>query len=182
LTLESGYPFYANMTSDRSLAGVTAGTNGINRPDVVPGRSNSNITHGVSSGCGTIAAGTPLGTPTLYFDPCAYTIQPQGFLGNEGRNSLRGPRLTNLDFSLVKDTSVRFLGEGGKIQIRAEAFNLLNHPDLAIPGATVFGGTCPGAANVAVLACTPSPNASAGVITRTILASRQIQFGLKVLF
>jgi len=167
------------------------------RPDVLPGRYNSNITSGVSSGCGTgatraagggaIAAGTPLGTPALWFDPCAFTVQPSGLLGNEGRNFLRGPGYTDFDFSIVKDTAVGFLGEGGKVEFRAEFFNLFNHPNFALPtkaGSTVLPGTCTGAAN-ALAACGPSvqnPGTAAATITATNGTARQIQFGLKVLF
>jgi len=38
---------------------------------------------------------------------------------------LRGPGLANVDFSLIKDTAVKALGESGSLQFRAEFFNLL---------------------------------------------------------
>jgi hypothetical protein len=193
-SLQSGYPTNAFLGSNRSANGTTTGTNNIDRPDVLPGRTNSNITHGVSGGCGTgatraaggtaIAAGTPLGTPTLWYDPCAYLIQPQGFLGDEGRNYLRGPGFDFLNFSLVKDTAVGFLGESGKVEFRAEFFNIFNHPNFLMPNKaanTVYAGTCGGS----IAACGPSlvnPNAAAGTITATNGTARQIQFGLKILF
>src|SRR4029078_10213873 len=44
--------------------------------------------------------------------------------GNVGRNVLRGPRQTNVDFSIIK----RFaMGETKNIELRAEFFNLFNH-------------------------------------------------------
>ena len=70
----------------------------------------------------------------MWYDPCAYYLQPQGFLGNEGRNSLRGPGFNMLNFSVVKDTALGFLGEGGKLEFRAEFFNLFNHTNFASPG------------------------------------------------
>src|ERR1700691_945798 len=144
------------LSANRSATNEEIGqSNHLERADVVPGRINSNITQGVSTGCGTgatraangtaIAAGTPLGTPGLYYDPCAFTTQPAGFLGDEGPNYLRGPGFNNLNFSLVKDTAVGFLGEGGKVEFRAEFFNLLNHTNFALPasaGATAYAGTC----------------------------------------
>jgi hypothetical protein len=50
--------------------------------------------------------------------------------GNVGRNVLRGPRQTNLDFSILK----RFpITESKNIEFRAEFFNLLNHVNFANP-------------------------------------------------
>jgi hypothetical protein len=55
------------------------------------------------------------------------------------------------------------------VQFRAEFFNVLNHSNFATPNAIVFTS-----------ATQASP--SAGLITATNTTSRQIQFGLKVLF
>jgi hypothetical protein len=50
--------------------------------------------------------------------------------GNVGRNVLRGPRQTNVDFSIIR----RFpLGESRNIEFRAEFFNLFNHVNFANP-------------------------------------------------
>src|SRR5467141_2602948 len=53
-----------------------------------------------------------------------------GTFGNIGRNPFRGPRLDNLDFSVVKTTN---LNERVSVQLRAEFFNFLNHPHFANP-------------------------------------------------
>ncbi len=53
-----------------------------------------------------------------------------GTFGNAGRNPFRGPRLDNWDFSFVKTTK---LTERVDFQLRAEFFNLLNHPHFANP-------------------------------------------------
>ena len=51
-------------------------------------------------------------------------------IGNVGRNVLRGPRQTNVDFSVIK----RFSVDGAKnIEFRAEFFNLFNHVNFANP-------------------------------------------------
>jgi hypothetical protein len=55
--------------------------------------------------------------------------------GNEGRNSLRGPRLTVLNLSIAKNFS---FGERVKLQLRSDWVNALNHPSLNLPG-QVFG-------------------------------------------
>jgi len=97
-----------------------------------------------------------------------------------------------VDFSIVKDTAVGFLGEGGKVEFRAEVFDLFNHPNFALPNQVVSAGSC--AANAAnpggLGACALTPTGTAGVISSTISgtaglpqgAQRQIQFGLKLMF
>ena len=50
--------------------------------------------------------------------------------GNLGRNSLRGPSFKEFNFSVYKNTA---LTERVNLQIRAEFFNLLNHPNFSNP-------------------------------------------------
>jgi hypothetical protein len=107
------------------------------------------------------------GGPTQYFNPLAFINPAAGTYGNSGRNSLVGPGFANLDASLRKDTQIT---EGLKAQFRAEFFNILNHTNFGTPNEVVYSGT----------GTTPSP--TAGVITSTASTSRQIQFGLKLLF
>lgn len=174
-SIQTGYPFPVNVNINRSRSGVNG--NNADRADVLPGRNNSNITRGGSTGCtlsngAVIAPGRPLGTPTLYYDPCAFGLPAPGFLGNSSRNMLRGPGYSNVDFSLVKDTAIKHLGEEGKLQFRAEFFNLLNHPNFTVPNRSVYGGT----------ETVPTPLPTAGTITSTAGTARQIQLALKVLF
>jgi hypothetical protein len=70
-----------------------------------------------------------------------------------------------VDASLFKDTAI---SERSHLQFRAEVFNVLNHTNLGTPNATVFS-------NGAI-----SP--TVGLITTTTTTSRQIQFGLKLIF
>jgi hypothetical protein len=89
-------------------------------------------------------------------------------LGTTGRNILSAPGTANLDFSLVKDTKLGVLGESGNLQFRVETFNILNRVNFGRPNATVFSSA------------SPIPLSTAGDITRTSTASRQLQFALKV--
>jgi len=50
--------------------------------------------------------------------------------GNLGRNSLAGPSFKEFNFSVFKDT---VLAEHVTLQLRAEFFNLLNHPNFSNP-------------------------------------------------
>ena len=137
LSLQSGYPFTPGLQANRSRSKVADSASALDRPDLVAGRKGSNIVSGTTAGCLGVAAGQKLGTPKLYFDPCAFTTPPAGFLGTAGRNILRGPGLANLDFSLVKNTPIGYLGESGKLEFRAEFFNLLNRANFLIPGRIV---------------------------------------------
>jgi hypothetical protein len=49
-----------------------------------------------------------------------------------------------VDFSVVKDTKAKFLGEGGNIEFRTEIFNVLNHPNFGAPNATIWSPSSPG--------------------------------------
>jgi len=178
LSVQSGYPFDVRYSGNRSNDGLFG--SGQDSLSLAPGRTPYSITNGVSSGCGTgatranggtaIAAGTPLGTPTLWFDPCGFIVQPTGFLGNQGRNDLRGPGFFTVNLSIVKDTRIAALGEAGKIQFRVETFNLLNRANFATPMGTGYSSSG------------GNPSGPAGVLTSTSSTSRQIQFGLKLMF
>jgi len=173
-TVQGGYPFSLGLTTERSRSGVQGGAAGVDRPDILPGRTPYNITHGVSSGCLGVAQGTPIGTQALWYDPCAFSIPNAGFLGTVGRNTLRGPNFRDVDFSVTKNTSLRFLGEGGGLEFRAEIFNIMNHPNFALPnlGRTIFTAA----------AASEKPANGAGLISTTVGDSRQVQLALKVLF
>jgi hypothetical protein len=106
-----------------------------------------------------------LGRVERWFDVNAFRLQTPGTYGNAGRGLFTGPRLTTSDVSVSKNTPI---GEKTNLQFRAEVFNILNHANFGNPNSTAFT-----AAGV---------NASAGLITRTITTSRQIQFGLKYIF
>jgi hypothetical protein len=108
-----------------------------------------------------------VGSPNEWYNPAAFIQAASGTYGNLGRDTLTGPGLATLDFSALKTTAIR---ERLKLQFRAEFFNILNRANFGIPNTVVYT-----AANSA-----PSP--TAGVITSTASTSRQIQFGLKLLW
>jgi hypothetical protein len=107
------------------------------------------------------------GGPKQYFNPAAYIVPSDGTYGNAGHNSLVGPGLAELDASVKKLTQ---LTERTTIQFRAEFFNVLNRTNFGTPNEVVYSAA----------GSTPSP--TAGVITSTSSTSRQIQFGVKLLF
>jgi hypothetical protein len=70
---------------------------------------------------------------TSYFDLATTTtpnVIPEPGIG---RNSFRGPRFSQFDFSLMKQfglPTMRFLGEGAKLQLRIDAINAFNKLNL----------------------------------------------------
>jgi hypothetical protein len=69
-----------------------------------------------------------------YFDPLAYAPVTAVRFGTSGYDSLRGPGLVNLDFSLFRDFRIT---ERFKAQFRAEALNFTNTPHFSNPSANV---------------------------------------------
>ena len=139
------------------------------RPNLVAGRSNSPVA-GVSSGCGGIAAGTPVGTRELFFDPCAFSAPPPGIIGTVGRNTLIGPRTVNLDISLQKEFSI---DSKRRLEFRAEFFNIPNHTNFRAPGDS---------SNTIFRDASGALNPNVGRITSTDGNARQVQFALRLSF
>ncbi len=114
-------------------------------------------------------------SPSQWFDPAAFTAPFPGTFGDAGRDTLSGPGLADLDVSLAKSTTIH---EGLHAQFRAEFFNVLNHSNFTTPNAVVYSsGPTPKTPTVEA-----TQSATAGVVSATATTSRQIQFGLKLLF
>ena len=136
-TYQSGQPQTAVLAFDNPNVGE-----GAKLPDLV-----KNPNHGPQ-------------TEEKWFDTDAFVAPAPFAFGNESIGSITGPGITNMDFSLAKNTAIT---ERVNLQFRAEAFNLANHTILGDPD-TTFG--------------TPS----FGTITSTRLDNREMQFSLRLLF
>ena len=146
VTAQGGFPF-------TPLAGSnTSGTGDANQSDVPDWNPNFK---------GTVITGTP----DQWFDPSAFQLARQGTFGNVSRGALRGPHLIDFDTSFFKKFRI---SERWNLQFRAEAFNILNHSNFAVPNQVVFTGS--------------NFSSSAGQVTYTSTSSRQLQFALKLLF
>ena len=73
-----------------------------------------------------------------WINPAAFTPNAFGTFGNTGRNTLRSPAWFNFDVALSRIFS---LHEGLNLEVRAEAFNMLNHPNLDAPNMTLNQST-----------------------------------------
>jgi hypothetical protein len=75
--------------------------------------------------------------PNAVFSAASFSTPGAGSIGTMGRNALRGPSYTNFDFSLQK----RFpISESKTFQLRADFFNLLNHPNFGLPTGNLNSG------------------------------------------
>ncbi|AXC13264.1 Oar protein [Acidisarcina polymorpha] len=155
-TLQSGFPFSPQLGYNPTGNGDTR--NPV-RPNINPDFHGSLYAKRVNQ----------------WFNPAAFTAPYPGAFGNVGRDSLTGPGLTDLDVSLAKNAAIR---EGLHAQFRAEFFNVLNHSNFTTPNPVVYSsGPTPKSPTSEA-----APSATAGVISATSTTSRQIQFGLKLLF
>ena len=123
VTLRSGNPFHLTLFDDYNNTGEF-----FPRPDII----------------GDPYAGTH--APDRFINLSAFkvpcTLDPAGdgsaasclpgtwHFGSLGRNALRGPGYRNVDFSIFKDTPIT---DTVKIQLRAEIFNIFNHPNFSNP-------------------------------------------------
>lgn len=123
VTLRSGNPFHLTLFDDYNNTGEF-----FPRPDII----------------GDPYAGTH--APDRFINLSAFkvpcTLDPAGdgsaasclpgtwHFGSLGRNALRGPGYKNVDFSIFKDTPIT---DSVKIQLRAEIFNIFNHPNFSNP-------------------------------------------------
>ncbi|HXM19827.1 MAG TPA: carboxypeptidase regulatory-like domain-containing protein [Terriglobales bacterium] len=92
------------------------------RPNLVPG-VNPILSHWTPS--------------TGYLNPLAFVQPAFGTFGDLDRDSIYGPGFSNADFSITKNTR---LTERLNVQLRAEFFNIFNHPNFALPAHTIIPG------------------------------------------
>jgi len=138
-TWQSGQPFTVTVGSFDALTGISN-----RRPNLVSD-PRQNVPNGFA------------------FNPAAFQIPPAGFLGNAGRNIVRGDSYYNSDFAVLRSFDLPFLGEKRNLQFRAEFFNIYNNVNFTAP-------------------VTSLSNAAFGRYVSNATAPRVIQFGLKLNF
>jgi hypothetical protein len=144
-----------DVTSGVNTLGTAENTG--QRPDLVPG----------------VPIYLNTGDSTLHLNPAAFALPALGQNGNLRRGQVRGKPITTLDASVSKNW--RFKERFG-LQFRAEAFNLLNHPNFV-----GFNTTLNLQGNQTQANFGQSQNAAFGTLSAT-QNHREIQFGLKFSF
>ncbi len=142
-TFQTGRPFTVALHPDLDNSNTGRSTLGFGAND------RPNVT-------GSPALSNP--SAARWFDTAAFQVPAFGSFGNAGRNILEGAGLGVGNVSVVKETP---LGENLRLQLRIEAFNVLNRTNFDLPG--IYVGT-------------PS-------FGRILSAGqpRRVQFGLKLL-
>jgi hypothetical protein len=162
-------PFHGNrLVSGWRLAGLMTGATGL-PVDVADGYDQSlgggwtRPNYSGAAGCHPFdIVNKPIAGPAIqYFTPACYSLEPLGTDGNVPRNSIYGPGLVNVDFSVIKRTAIT---ENVAAEFRAEIFNLFDRANFGLPNPNVFTGP------------------TAGQITSLATPPRQIQFAVRLLF
>jgi hypothetical protein len=132
VTLQSGQPYQFNYNCQDDFSG---GGECYDRPDVVGPlkQNNSDPFHFFPLASLAIPCTVD---PTLGANGVASDCVPgTRHYGNMGRNSLLGPTFKQWDLAIYKTTAIT---ERVNLQLRAEFFNLLNHPNFANPFLPAF--------------------------------------------
>jgi hypothetical protein len=166
--IQNGFPFSPQL-------GYNPPGNGDSRnpirPNVNPAFTGNLYPHAVSEWFNPNA----FSPPTVTVGATTY-----GTYGNAKRDSLVGPGLAELDFSAVKETHIT---ERLNLRFRAEFFNIPNHTNFLTPNEVVFSAAPTVTTSGGVQTVVPSSiSPTAGVVTATSTASRQIQFGARLQF
>jgi hypothetical protein len=166
-----------------------AGADQFGIPDRVPGCDpvNHNYVSGTSPIYINANCYVPPTAPASFASQCAdfpgaAAPPPAGrvycanLLGDAGRNSITGPHLANVDFSLMKNTTIKRISENFTVQFRAEIFNIFNHSNF-LPPEPVNNS-----AGAQVLNQDGSVTAGTGGIDALATQPRDVQFALKVIW
>jgi hypothetical protein len=127
LNLQDGQPWHLNYEFEGDYSGSGEG---FDRPDEISTPQYSSNPYDYLN-LSAFAAPCTWGNPANDGTPDETNCVPgTRHFGSEGRNSLHGPSFKEFNFSVFKDTS---LGEHLTMSLRAEFFNLLNHPNFVNP-------------------------------------------------
>ncbi len=129
-TYYSGHPFQVNTGSLNTnldpFGEATATPNLVGKPKLV-GDPDCWFYGSKSKLCAIQSPGTT----------DAYVAAPAGVVGNVGRNTLRGPRISVFDASLLKEFPIR---EAANVEFRWEVFNVANTPEFGQPNGNITSG------------------------------------------
>ena len=130
-TAQSGRPVPIVNSDD------TSGANA----DVYPTPSNYHQRPNLVPGVNPINSNWESSPDTIgYLNANAFVDPPYGTFGDLGRNAIYGPKYWDLDFAVSKNTPIT---ERLNLQLRAEFFNIFNHPNFALPNWFVSPGSPP---------------------------------------
>ncbi|MCU1309349.1 MAG: hypothetical protein JWO20_474 [Candidatus Angelobacter sp.] len=187
VTIQTGTPFNVSdgflNGNDISLTGeLTDRWNFFGDPRAFDARHGTSIPFFADGttvpACAAVGDATTLASFGCFAVPGAVMVPPAlGTFGTMGRNIFRGPGLQDWDFSIVKNWQAERLA----IQLRAEFFNILNHPNFANPNAAALGFIDPSDPGTFGCACATPDVGGANPVIGTG-GQRNIQLGVKFIF
>jgi len=127
LSLQDGQPFHLNYFFEGDYSGAGQG---FDRPDVIAPIHYGSLPDNFLELTSFAAPCTWSPTPDLSDSSEANCVPGTRHFGNLGRNSLRGPAFKEFNFSISKNTAIT---ERVTLNLRAEFFNVLNHPNFSNP-------------------------------------------------
>jgi hypothetical protein len=125
--LQNGQPFHLNYDFEGDYSGAGEG---FDRPDVVGPIHYGSLPNNFLDLSSFAAPCTFVAAPTDLGGSEADCLPGTRHFGDLGRNSLRGPSFKEFNFSVFKNTAIT---ERVNLELRAEFFNLLNHPNFSNP-------------------------------------------------
>jgi hypothetical protein len=102
---------------------------------IIPGTDRALTTAPVQTGNLVIPDGIYPSNQSVnhWLNTSAFALPALGTYGNLGQNNIKGPGVFQMNMALSR--TFRVWGEKRAVQVRAEAFNLINHLNPAAPGA-----------------------------------------------
>jgi hypothetical protein len=131
LNLQDGQPYQLNYNFEGDYSGSGEG---FDRPDVVGPIRYGSGPFGVDLSSLQVPC-TFGNTTSIGGSGDSNCLAGSRHFGDLGRNSLRGPSFKELNFSISKNTPIT---ERVNLQLRAEFFNIFNHPNFANPNLPNF--------------------------------------------
>jgi hypothetical protein len=116
--------------------------------------------------------------PVQFTDASAFAIPAPGDDGM-GRNAFYGPKYVNLDLGLTKSFRIH---EKYSVQVRAEAFNALNHPNFDNPVNSTAGSSAITSTAFGQVCCATVAPPATQTIIQTGESARIVQLALKIQF
>jgi hypothetical protein len=180
----SGVPTTPLISGD-VIGAQNNGSDTFGIPDKIPGCDP--IHHNFKSNPGGVFLGyintscytVPMATPAIAAQCVPFAKVPgscSNLLGNAGRNSIVGPNLFNVDFSVHKNFAVRKISEAFNVQFRAEFFNIINHANFQSPLPFSSGN------NAQIFNSDGTPSGAGGLSQPLLVLPRDIQFALKLIW
>ncbi len=183
-----GVPFSPTFGTDGDPQGINSSDpwafpNRLTGQDCATLTNPGNPNNYIKTGCFAVPTAPSLAffnaAPPLGCDPAFGSADPKALnylwcfnlRGNASRNSLIGPGLMNLDFSVFKNNRVPRISETFNAQFRAEFFNVLNRANFSVP-------VTPD--NTDIFDSSGTLSDIAGKLTSTTTTAREIQFALKI--